>query len=182
MAMIVDNAVERRMRSWLSDALFDSAKWRQAKAQEYPDDPRNSNSATALLNAASYVRNPNHQGAGIFRMTQLLAACTEVEYELITEDNEYPGPKSERVASRFGFDGDFTPSKDETHNQLLLDIFAASLEDLRDELEDEVPPGSGLAELIAEHLPALPATPEQATIALLTEIRDLLRDRLPAVG
>jgi hypothetical protein len=179
MPILMNAGVERRMRGWLVGALVGSANWRRAKAEEYRDDERNPNSATALLDAARYVGDRTTQGAGIYRMTQLVAACTEIEYELITEPSEYPGPKSERVASRYGFQTDFPSFADETHNQLLLDIFGAALEDLRDELEEDIPPESGLAELIAEHLPALPVSPEKTTIALLTEIRDLLRDRLP---
>jgi hypothetical protein len=173
--VIVDAALDQRMRAWLATTLGTSAQWRHDKAVEYPGDVRNSNSAAALWSAAAYVR--QRQGGGLYHMTQLFAACEEIEFDLVT----YPGPKSERVAGRYGFEAKPPPLDDQSHDELLREIFIASLEDLRDELEDDIPPESSLAEKIGKFVRARPATPEQTTIALLTEIRDLLRDRLPAV-
>jgi hypothetical protein len=172
-AVVVNAMLEQRMRAWLAATLGASATWRNGKAVEYRDDPRNSNSAVALASAATYVRLKH--GAGIYQMTELVAACEEIEFELVT----YPGPRSERVAGRYGFDTPRPPLDDASHDKLLRDIFVASLEDLREELEGDIPPESRLAQLIEKHLPQLPPSPEQTTIALLTEIRGLLSDRLP---
>jgi hypothetical protein len=173
-AVEVNAALDQRMRTWLATALGASATWRQDKAAQYPDDRRNVTSMTALSSAAAYVRH-KPGGGGIFHMVQLFAACEELEYDLVT----YPGPKSERVAGRYGFDRVTPPLDDASHDLLLNEIFLASLEDLREELEDDVPEGSRLAKLFAEFLPARPVSIEETSIALLTEIRDLLRDRLP---
>jgi hypothetical protein len=171
--VLIDAALDLRMRTWLATTLGASAQWRINKANEYRDDPRNANSASALLQAVTYVRQKN--GAGISQMIQLFAACEEIDFELVT----FAGPKSERVAGRYGFDHESLPVDDASHNELLQEIFVASLEDLRDGLEDDIPLESQLAEMIRNFVPQRAATPERATIVLLTEIRDLLRDRLP---
>jgi hypothetical protein len=176
-AVEINAAPDKRMRAWLATALNASATWRQDKAAEYRDDPRNVSSMTALSSAAAYVRQKSG-GGGMFHMAQLFAACEELEYDLVT----YPGPKSERVAGRYGFVHGAPPLDDASHDLLLNEIFLASLEDLRDVLEDDVPEGSLLAKLFAEYLPARPPSIEETSITLLTEIRDLLRDRLPAAA
>jgi hypothetical protein len=177
MQVVIPNAeLDARMRAWLAEALMASAAWRQGKKAEYPNDERNLNSMVALHSAASYVRQKH--GLGMSQMLELYAACVEVEFPLVT----YPGPQSERVAGRYGFDRVTPPLDDPSHTQLLCDVFVASLEDLRDALEDDIPSGSRLEQLIAKHLAARPASPEETAIALLAEIRDLLRDRLPVAA
>ncbi|MFZ0118113.1 MAG: hypothetical protein WAL99_01415 [Pseudonocardiaceae bacterium] len=39
----------------LADYLREQARWREIKAEEYPEDARNARSARALLDAAEYV-------------------------------------------------------------------------------------------------------------------------------
>jgi hypothetical protein len=182
---VVNQAVEDRMRAWLAPALDESSTWRLGKAEEYPDDPRNSNSMVALSSAAGYVRDKGKHGRGIYQMTELVAACDQIGHNLT--EYGFAGPQSERRAGRYGFDRGAPPLDDASHNQLLEDLFVASLEDLRELFEDgdeyAIPAGSRfLAEMIAEHLPARPVSPEETSIALLTEIRDLLKERLPEVG
>jgi hypothetical protein len=49
------NPIEEAPMYELSSAIREQAAWRDAKAEEYPDDERNKHSAEALLELASYV-------------------------------------------------------------------------------------------------------------------------------
>src|SRR5205807_818248 len=49
--VIVDAALEQRMRTWLATTLNASSTWRHGKAAQYEGDPRNSNSMVALSSA-----------------------------------------------------------------------------------------------------------------------------------
>jgi hypothetical protein len=174
----MDSSLDQHMRAWLAEALDQSARWRQSKAVDYPEDPRNAKSAAALARAAAYVR--QKEGGGIHLMRELVAACDETGYDFTSFG--LPGEESQRLAGRYGFDHDPGLPDDASHDALLRQIFVASLDDIRDAFDnwdDEVPPDSALGRLFAEHLPQRKVAPEPSIVELLTEIRDLLRDRLP---
>jgi hypothetical protein len=168
---------EQRTRTWLATAFAQCATWRQAKAAEYANDPRNGKSASALFSAASYARDNAKHGAGIFQMTQLVAACDELGYDLMGDGYVFgfTRPTAERIAGRYGFDHEPGLPGDAQHDHLLRELFIASLEDIRDTFDEDddeaLPPHSRLAELFAEHLRSK-VVREPSTNELLAEIRD----------
>lgn len=119
-------------------------------------------------------------GGGLHLMRELVAACEEAHYDAMGDGYVYgfPGEKSERLAGRYGFDHEPGLPGDASHDGLLREIFVASLEDIRDSLEGEVAPDLRLGQLFSAHL-AAKVVGEPSVIEVLTEIRDLLRERLP---
>jgi hypothetical protein len=166
---------EKLVRQWLANAFTNSAAWRDEKAQEYPDDPRNAHSVEALLSAATYVQKID-ESMGIRLMCSFERAASESGNEVADAElvglGLLPGSESQRIVGRyFFFPGDELPDAT-AHEELLRELYEACLHDAREWDVDEDSPLGQLVE------PAEPEPTEQA-LKLLTEIRDLLRDRLP---
>jgi len=84
------------MREPLAAYLRETADWRDRKAEEYPDDPRNVRSAAALRALAEYVSHlPDDH--------EVLVALAAAERCLYIDGRISPGEEASRVASRFGF-------------------------------------------------------------------------------
>ena len=83
------------IRTALADYLNDQAAWRQGKADEYPEDPRNQRSAKALRQLAQYVLS---LPSGDERL-RMLAALDWVAWGRFV-----PGAEAGRVVARIGFD------------------------------------------------------------------------------
>jgi len=162
-------------RFWVANALERDGEWRTLKAQEYPDDVRNVRAANALHAAAKYVRTAP-TSKGLERLQSLVELCTESGLDLTGSAYEvgFPGPESQRVATRYFFDHAPEPADSHSHEELLHDLYTACLRDLSEPMHD-VPAGSPLEQLLAKANPR----PTDPVVALLTEIRDLLRERLP---
>ena len=88
-----DQTVVSRRR--LTDYLYEQARWRDANAEEHPEDDRNRRGAEGLRALASHIHN--------------LAADDERLYVLAALDSDYdeplrPGEEAERLTRRFRFD------------------------------------------------------------------------------
>jgi hypothetical protein len=137
-----------------ADYLEEQAAWRQRKADEWPDDPRNARSAAALAAAATYVRQLDDS----HRQLDLLAGL-DAELEAwqhggsldagtgaLTVDEQASG-----TVARFCFDNEATTPGPRQFEWLLGQVVAGAAGSLRDEIEagTSQPPGS-LVELLAE--------------------------------
>src|SRR5262245_18960586 len=171
-------SVGRVVCEWLSEVLTSTHFWREEKAEEYPDDSRNSRSAEALWEAVMYVHSPLMRSKALPKFIVLYTTCLRSDIDLTARD--FRGRESERVAAQYFFDRGTGAADDETREQLLGDLYEATLEDLQ---HYDVYPGSPLGHLLGKVAPEPEAESsgesEANVVALLTEIRDLLRDRLP---
>lgn len=82
-------------RQRLADYLYEQARWRDAIAEEHPEDDRNRRGAEGLRSLASHINN--------------LADDDERLYVLAALDSDYdepfrPGEEAERLTRRFHFD------------------------------------------------------------------------------
>ena len=80
----------------LSDYFASQAEWRRHKAEEYPEDARNAQSARALESLAAFVARDEegHSEAG--------AIVDALEKHMFDEDS-FGGEEAERAVSRYGF-------------------------------------------------------------------------------
>ncbi len=107
------------------------AEWREHKAEEYPDDYRNTNTALALRELAKYVRSLPHDH-------QLLVA---LDTHVRVDDQETGWMASEegsRRAGRFwGFEGGQGMPSEDDFETFLTEFVAAELDEtLQLEKED----------------------------------------------
>ena len=153
MATINPDPHLQAVRTWLVDALNANAAWRELKAEDYPDDTRNHRAAAALRSAASHVQGTTNS-PGVERFVELDNACADSGMVLIV-DGSLPGQESQRVATRYFFDNLPASPDLHTNERLLLDLYDASLLDLREwSLSSDSPLGRLISEGQAE--PALP--------------------------
>ncbi|MFL5914117.1 MAG: hypothetical protein ACJ752_00560 [Gaiellaceae bacterium] len=134
-------------RLWLGNALERTADWRSDKETEFPDDPRNGRAAVALRTAAYYVRGAN-ESAGVARFAELVRDSLGSGIDLlITGEAGFTHPEAERIAARYFFDRFATMPNEADHEQLLVDLYDATLRDLAD--YDDVAEGAPLSDRIA---------------------------------
>jgi hypothetical protein len=161
------------VRTWLSSKLDEVARWRDAKAAEYPDDERNAHSAAALKAAAQYVRTAEPHSHGLLRITRLVETAHLSELDLLKPafvTAPLPGLESQRVASRFGFENrPGVPDKMECE-EFLDDLARAIVRDLSERLF-ELDPNSPLAKLLRSES----AAPTDPSLAQLAAMADTLR-------
>jgi hypothetical protein len=163
-------------RAWLASALEQSASWREEKAEEYPEDRRNGRAATALRGAAYYVR-AAQASAGVQRIAELIHDSAASGIDLPGPKCEFglPGTESERVAARYFFDHYGGSWNNESHEELLEDLYRAMLRDLRDQ---EVTPTSPLGvrlrsdDWVSESEGELPVNPFAALQSVAREYID----------
>jgi hypothetical protein len=170
---------------WVASLLERSAEFRAEKATDYPDDARNRRSEAALREAAIYVRAQLGRSRGIQRIAELVSAGRASDIELIPVDPRiagFPGPGSERLLSRYGFDRRDEPLDVLSHEEVLHELHKAMLQDLNSEHGWEIDPDSSLGQRLRSTLgnrEALDSGIE--TVRLLTDIRNVLgeiRDHL----
>lgn len=177
----IDVADVQKAGFWIAASLQWTAQWREAKTEDYPDDARNPRAAQALHAAERYVRTKLQQSDGVNRMADLVQAASEAGIDLLAGGVNVaglPGVDSQRVASRYFFDNTPGEPDDHTHEELLRDLYRASLRDLSD-YDWDVEGDSKLGRLVKAQ--AGRAAPTDPVVERLTEIRDLMFDRLPAV-
>jgi hypothetical protein len=116
------------VRPWLASALEEVARWRRLKADEYPDDPRNSHSADALLGAREYILRAEGS-AGLESIALLADACMR-EKTPLTGPLDWPGQISQLTAGRYFFDDQGVPS-DEDHEAFLGRLYLALVDDVQ---------------------------------------------------
>lgn len=158
-------------RYWLADVLRQTATWRQEKAHEYPDDPRNTRSASALYGAASHIQNAQDH-LGVRRVAELVHDANASEIDIVgrRRDNPLPGPESERVAARYFFDHFGGTPDARSHDELVDELYFGMLRDLR---SSELTPASPLARRIRQDEP-----PADEPKDPLTTLRRLLSEDL----
>jgi hypothetical protein len=145
MATINPHLHLQAVRTWLVDALNASAAWRELKAQDYPDDTRNHRAAAALRSAANHVQ-WTANSPGVERFVELDNACADSGMVLMV-DGSLPGQESQRVATRYFFDNLPGNADLHTNERLMLDLYEASLLDLREwSLSSDSPLGRLLLE------------------------------------
>jgi hypothetical protein len=165
--MTIDPQFHFTVRKWLVDALEANASWRDEKAAEYPDDPRNARAAGALRSAAMHTLHAR-ESAGVDRFAELVEAAENSGVAFMS-GHDFPG-EAQQVASRYFFDNLPGNADFQTHERLLLELHDASVRSLG---EWSIAHDSPLGRLIAQEKPSGPQAPE---LALLTEIRDLVRE------
>ena len=121
------------VRLWLANALERVARWRESKAEEYPDDVRNVRSANALHQAVMHVRitfTPNVSRV-VEQLAELVVAARESDLDL-TSGVAYLPTEAQRVAGRYFFDvaDSSEPPNEQTHEALIVDIFDACIRDV----------------------------------------------------
>ena len=145
MATINPHLHLQAVRTWLVDALNANAAWRELKAEEYPDDTRNHRAAQALRSAANHVQWTTNS-PGVERFVELDNACADSGMVLMV-DGSLPGQEAQRVATRYFFDNLPGNADLHTNERLLLDLYEASLLDLREwSLSSDSPLGRLLSE------------------------------------
>ena len=96
----MDNLLE--MREMLSNDVASKADWRSQKAEEYPDDHRNSASAESLRALLAYAGELSDDHP-IFGALALFGESDDDIYEAIELQNA--------LLSRYGFDGEEDPEE-----------------------------------------------------------------------
>ncbi len=160
----------RETQRWLVDTLEETAVWRDDKAREYPDDPRNARSAVSLRIAATYIR--MRESAGVIQIAGLVDECLASGIDLVGTPG-FPGSESERAAGRYGFDRYSEIPGPEDHEELLDTVYEAILRDLRD---NELTPDSPLARRLAEsdlQPPPHGVTADRETALKIERLREL---------
>ena len=103
----------------LSDYFRNQAAWRSQKADEYPDDSRNAQSADALYSLAEYVEGDQRGG----KETGALVAALE---QHLFDATLLGGPSMARAVSRYGFGHKVSPM---THLDFLDELTVLCMED-----------------------------------------------------
>lgn len=106
----------------LSDYFRSQADWRRQKAEQYPEDQRNVQSAEALESLASYVETDEPS-------SQVIAALDEHLFEGVT----LGGEETQREVSRYGYGyrvtaGHHVEFLDELTTLCLMDAYAFARE------------------------------------------------------
>ncbi len=113
------------VRRTLYSGLQETAEWREEKASQHPDDPRNARSADALRAASRWV-------VGINLKKPLPSGFTE--YRKADALSSYWGTTTSRVASQFFFDRKSNEPTPEDFNKLLKQLAVALKEDAAAEM------------------------------------------------
>jgi hypothetical protein len=113
------NPIAEAKMSELGSYFRSQAEWRESKAEEYPDDPRNAQSAEALKSLAEYVESEE----GEFAATKQLDALEPHLFEGFT----FGGERAQRVVSRYGYG--YRAVSPLQHLELLEELAVACLED-----------------------------------------------------
>jgi hypothetical protein len=98
------------MSSILSDHLSEQARWRETKAERYPEDERNARSAEALNSLASYVDSEELVNGTAVWFLGILEYDGRMNF----------GEKAARLIGRYGFDREVTGSAQ--HDKFLADL------------------------------------------------------------
>jgi hypothetical protein len=139
----------RSYRDLLAEHYDDTARWREGKALQFPDDARNARSAGALRRAANFVRDldPAHPAFGPFVQFDL-----EVTFWRPTlAPSEIIGFGTDDPAGRFCFDNASVEPGPREFGSLIEKSYVSMLEDWRDAIESGIDtPPHALVELFKE--------------------------------
>jgi hypothetical protein len=172
------------LRQWLVEHIDDTARWRTDKAEQYPDDIRNVHSAQALRDAAALLRAMDEDDLppsfhALERLGEAIVSPTWWE--------AYPwGPEASRAASRFGFDQAYLSVTGSEVGELLEMIYRGVLEDEADHVSDmseqELDDREPLITILRDEgvMRSNVENRDARLLEVLTELRDLLNERLPA--
>lgn len=103
--------------SILSEYLSGQARWREAKAEQYPEDERNEQSAEALKSLAAYVDSDDCANKTAVWFLGILEHEGQMNF----------GEKGGRLTSRYGFDRKITDSKQ--HDKFLAQLQRIAADD-----------------------------------------------------
>jgi hypothetical protein len=165
------------VRQWLGFRFDEVARWRESKAVDFPDDARNTRSASSLHGAANYVRTVDPVNSpGLIQVTRIVETAHQSEVDLLRPtfaQAPFPGVETQRVAGRFGFDN--LPGEPDrmAYEEFLQELAEAMVRDLREQRLFELEKDSPLAKLLRTD--ATPMTPEVASLVALTELVDEIR-------
>lgn len=115
------------MSSNLAGYFRAQAEWRDAKAEQYPEDERNAQSAAALRSLADYVEPIDSREAESPTGERYLSFVPELEAHLF-EGMTLGGERTRREVARYGFGHPVTGS----HEQFLWDLLLLCIEDAYD--------------------------------------------------
>jgi hypothetical protein len=126
------------MSTKLADYFRSQAEWRDRKAEEYPEDKRNVQSAAALRSLADYVEPIDGREAEGPSGKRILSRVYDVEQHLteqhLTEGTlTLGGERTKREVARYGFG---QPVTDESHKKFLEDLLPLCLKDAYEFAED----------------------------------------------
>ena len=107
------------MSTDLANYFRAQAEWRDAKAEEYPEDKRNAKSAVALRALAEYVEPIEHETAESPSGEHYLSFVLPVEAHLF-EGMILGGERTRREVSRYGYGHPVTGSPEQFLGDLLL--------------------------------------------------------------
>jgi len=122
--------IVRDYQPLLVEMLVDTARWREAKANRFPDDRRNARCAAALAAAAEYV-------AGLPTTTR---GCLHIAVEGMGWSSLPPREmlyEQSEVAARFCFDNSSVPPGKRDFDHLLDEMYVEQLEQWREGIEGQ---------------------------------------------
>jgi hypothetical protein len=117
-------ATQIDIRKMIADYLDETARWRQEKAEEYPDDARNGRCASVLREMAAEVRAMERSDPSL--------AVLESMHERWDLDVFSPGEDGARLVGRWGFD-----APGGTASELVEALAVAAVGDSNDPEEEE---------------------------------------------
>lgn len=128
-------------RGILADHLDETARWREDKPEQFPEDARNARSAAALTAAAEYLRSIEDPvgNLAVRRYAEFddeLSSWTSVDPVGLIDPGE--------VAGRFFFDNGQRQPTPHDFDALLLRVFDETLRSWREHIQDGIdqPPRS----------------------------------------
>lgn len=124
--LMVDPIEEASITSTNTTALAEyfryQANWRDAKAEQYPDDERNVQSARALRSLAEYV----DSGEAETRDRWIIQALDAHLFEEFT----FAGEEAQREVSRYGYG--YAATNDNQHEAFLPELWVTCMQDAYD--------------------------------------------------
>ena len=117
----------RDYREQLVQSLFDFVEWRACKAEDYPNDARNGQSAEALYAAAREVAAMADEDPRLLRLVRLYEAGDEAVGDFLEQEHY--------IIARHGFGAGATQSTDELVAALVRAADDAVISSLDDSLQ-----------------------------------------------
>jgi hypothetical protein len=116
-------------RECLADSLEGQSKWRAHKAEQFPDDERNTRSSRALAAAAEYVRQLDEQHPGVRRFVELAERLDAETFRWNTDPRVIIA--GAHAAAQFFFGKGSRDAEPSDFDRLLEDMFGEALNVMR---------------------------------------------------